>query len=448
MTWQNPWGWLGLLTLVLPVLIHLLGRGRSRVERFPTLRFVETSRLLPTRRTRLHDLLLLAVRLAILAAAAAALAQPLLHTARRRVAANAVLSRAIVVDTSASMHRTTATGESAMVAAQREAARLAAEAGNAVILEVAAPAAAIPGAMSWLEQQEGRGEVVVLSDFQRGALDSAASVRVPGDLGLRLMRIAPADTEPIAIRYHRGAVDVVARIVADTASTAVSWSPVPATTGTVAVDLLAGPGEREAVDAATSAARGLGGPGALDSSRHVAIIYPGYPDHDALRQRAQALHSPWMTDFVARLRVDQLLVAATNSMTSDSVAPGLGGVTVARSGTRGPAVVAAQENSRLLLFVGDSPGSPLSAALIAATARALSMEPARAELERQTLTDATLSRWQRQIPERAPARTGPEATSGASDARWLWLLALILLGAEALLRRMPRTHEATGDVIG
>ncbi|MFI5311756.1 MAG: BatA domain-containing protein, partial [Gemmatimonadales bacterium] len=73
MTWLNPWAWAGLVVVGLPVFIHLLGRARARPQRFPTLRFVDPSRLLPRRFTRPHDPLVLAVRVLIFAAAVAAL---------------------------------------------------------------------------------------------------------------------------------------------------------------------------------------------------------------------------------------------------------------------------------------------------------------------------------------------------------------------------------------
>ncbi|MBL0178105.1 MAG: BatA domain-containing protein [Gemmatimonadetes bacterium] len=66
MTWLQPWAWLGAATILLPTLIHLLGRGQSRTHRFPSLRFIDAARLLPAQRTRLQDLPLLVVRVAVL----------------------------------------------------------------------------------------------------------------------------------------------------------------------------------------------------------------------------------------------------------------------------------------------------------------------------------------------------------------------------------------------
>ena len=44
MTWLQPWAWLGAATILLPILIHLLGRGQSRTHRFPSLRFIDAAR--------------------------------------------------------------------------------------------------------------------------------------------------------------------------------------------------------------------------------------------------------------------------------------------------------------------------------------------------------------------------------------------------------------------
>ena len=72
MTWGNAGALAGLLAVVLPVLIHLLGRDPAARKPFPSLRFIEPSRLLPSRRSRLHDLIVLAIRCALLIAAVVA----------------------------------------------------------------------------------------------------------------------------------------------------------------------------------------------------------------------------------------------------------------------------------------------------------------------------------------------------------------------------------------
>ncbi|HEV8218511.1 MAG TPA: BatA domain-containing protein, partial [Gemmatimonadaceae bacterium] len=113
MIWLNAWALIGLAGVALPVAIHLLARGHARTRRFPSLRFIDPSQLLPTRRTRIQDPLLLALRCAIVALAALALAQPLLVTAKRKQAVERGIARVIVVDTSVSMRRLTPSGSTA-----------------------------------------------------------------------------------------------------------------------------------------------------------------------------------------------------------------------------------------------------------------------------------------------------------------------------------------------
>ncbi|NBW66130.1 hypothetical protein EBR44_10255 [bacterium] len=73
LSWGSAGALAGLLLVALPVIIHLLGKDPATRRAFPTLRFIAASRLLPTRWSRIHDPLLLAVRCAVLAAAVVAL---------------------------------------------------------------------------------------------------------------------------------------------------------------------------------------------------------------------------------------------------------------------------------------------------------------------------------------------------------------------------------------
>ena len=167
MSWQAPWVWLGAVTVALPILIHLLGRGKARRLPFPSLRFFGATRPLPTSRTRLHDLLLLALRVAILVAAVAALAQPLLLTAHRRSGFDSSLARAVIVDTSASMQRKTAAGEKAVDIAVRRAQQLADSASPGIVLATATPSGA--------DRRRGR-----MARPPAGPLRACDCLRLPG----------------------------------------------------------------------------------------------------------------------------------------------------------------------------------------------------------------------------------------------------------------------------
>jgi hypothetical protein len=443
MIWQNAWAWAGIIALGVPIVIHLLGRGRARVHSFPTLRFIAPSRLLPTRRTRLHDLPLLLVRLGILLAAIAALAQPLLITASRARALDKAVARAIIVDTSASMGRETLNGERALDAARREATRLAAEAQPTTIVETNSPARAIAGVAGWLATQTGRTELAVLSDFQLGILDSANLAALPAAAGVRLTRIAVrTPTAPAETHTRFGDVDVVARIDASTEQTDVQWSAGRVSAASAAANrgeptLLAGDAERDGVDAAARAARAAGVALPLDTAHAVAIVYPRYAQRAALLRGAHALRLPWMTAYVARLRADSTLAVAAEDATVVSAADSAAGLVVVRTRMGRAAVVAAQDSAdgreRLLLFSLIDGGTLTSAALIASATRAASLAPARTELEPRVIDDSTIARWQRAPAINAATRNG--ARGGSSDGRWFWVLALLLLAIESWMRR-------------
>lgn len=447
MIWANSWAWIGLGAIALPVLIHLLARGHARVQRFPTLRFLEASRLLPTRRTRVHDLWLLVTRAGILAAAVAALAQPVLRTANRTRALGRTLARAIVLDTSASMHRAAPAGDPAVDAARREARQLATEAQASTLIETRAPSRAIAAAVEWLNRQQGRGELVVVSDFQTGALDSASLSIVPRAIGVRLARIAVGETDgPIDIVARSGDDEIVARTTLSAKGTAVEWSTRAAARPAIdQVLILAGADERVRADASARAAATVAVRSPLDSAHVVAIVYPQFAQRAELLRRARALYARWATDLVARLRADSMLIAAAASATPSSVTDTTG-LTVAKTESGRPVVIAKQDSvegrDRLLLFSFADAGSLMSAALIAATARARSMAPGLAELEPTILSDATLLSWQRPPAADAPARTNAPVHPGTSDGRWLWILALGLLALEMWLRRSAPAARA------
>src|SRR5262249_20044959 len=96
MIWGMPAAASALLALAVPILIHTLVRRRSKPTLFPTLRFIPHTRLASIERRALEDILLLTTRLGVLAAAAAAVAAPLVMTKARRASWEAVTVRAEV----------------------------------------------------------------------------------------------------------------------------------------------------------------------------------------------------------------------------------------------------------------------------------------------------------------------------------------------------------------
>jgi aerotolerance regulator-like protein len=440
MIWQNPWAWLGLLTVALPVLIHLLARRSARVQPFPTLRFLDTSRLLPTRRTRLQDVLLLSLRVTILAAAVSALAQPLFPARRQARDSSRALARVVVVDTSLSMMRRTRTGERALDAARREARALEGADLN-VLLETVSPARALAGAVAWLGNQPARREVVIVSDFQLGTIEPTDLANLPKDVGVRLQRIdATADSVTGESVSMHGPVETVARSTFADSGTTVEWSYRPSTKEHHDLRILAGSTEREKADAALMAARTIAY-ARSDTARPVIIVQPGYERRAELLSQAKGIDQPWMADVVARLRRDSFLAltAADAAVLLSTTGDSLRLVTVARTDS-GRAVAFAASGpvdgrASLLIFSLVDAGSTASAALLAATANALGGHVPVRELEQRQLSADALARWHRPTPAtglRLPA------ANDASDARWFWLLVLALLIAEGWLRRRMR----------
>jgi Aerotolerance regulator N-terminal len=433
--WRNPWAWLGLAALALPVLIHLLGRGHARVQPFPSLRFLERSKLLPTRRARLHDIGLLAVRVGTLLAAVEALAQPFLGTRNLGRTSTTELARAILVDTSISMHRAS-NGGTALDVARRDAQRLASEAAPSLVVESSRPARELRGADAWLGRQTVRRELVVLSDFQTGSLTKADIGSVRPSTGIRLVRIStstPTGVSEVIARSMSGAT--VAKTTAGVTSTDIQWSPRSDESYRNAVALVAAPSDRVAVDAAARAAGSIGVRLPLDTTHNVSIVFPSAVQRAELERRAGRLDEPWMTELVAQLRSDSLLIdamrGATVSTSVDSI-----GLVVGRNVAGHPVVAAAKGDidgrSRLILFSATDPGSLTSVALIAAVDRARSVAVPLTELEPAAIADDTLASWQREPTLEAPQ---PSSDSSDSDGRWLWILALALLGLETWMRR-------------
>ena len=418
MRFQNPWAWLGLLTLALPVLVHLFSRRPTRIEPFPTLRFIDVSRLLPTRHTRLTDLLLLLVRLLILAMAVAALAQPLL----RNRASSGTVASALIVDT-------TAVGRDSSARAELERALRELNAASATQLrtDTHVPADAVAGSTAWLATQTGTRQLVIVSDFRDGTIDSLDLALVPRDISVRLVSTGHATTR--------------ATLTADTATASgVVW--LASSSGA----------SRDLRSAVNGAVRALGAPALVDSvtadARHVIVVAPSDADSVAVWTRAaRTMSQAWIGDVMMRLRADTTLVTASaNAAVSDTTLTAPFAV-IARTTSNAPVVAVASLSAasadsalRMLVWTRTSADALTTASVLLAASRALE-EPASAKSGRATPDSARLRRW-----EGAPGATPVAATrsqsgdvlTGASDARWFWLVVLVLLGVETVMRRHTR----------
>ena len=148
-----------------------------------------------------------------------------------------------------------------------------------VVIETATPAGVLQGASSWLTGQNGRRELIVVSDFQTRALDSIDVRAVAADIAIRLERI------PFA-----GAISVA-----------------PVNANTSGITLLTAPASRVHADAALRAAS----PASPDTHAiAIAIVYPDAPERTELYRDAQPITNAAIADAIVRLRRDHLLAAA------------------------------------------------------------------------------------------------------------------------------------------
>lgn len=428
MIWLNPWAWWGLAALAVPVAIHLLTRAQPTPLPFPTLRFLTNATSTAVRRRAIKDRALLAVRLGVLGAVVAALAQPALR--RASTGAGAPIVRAIVIDKTL-----------AADVARDRAAQITPSAAESIEIPAAHLAAAVAQAAAWLSARGGRGELVVMSPFRRGDLDEADLAPIGTDRGVRLVKI---DAPPAAAAAPPA--DLVAgqawtpRLALDADRTSVTWTA--ATTATTApsfLRVLAGAADHETVAAAVEAATVVGVPAA--GAHPIAIVLPGAPEATA---GAGPLDEAWMFDVVDALRRDVLLDGAASRVAdAPATSPTPAATPLARNTAGSPVVEAASapapSGRELRLFVS-STDPLLLAALIAGAAHAEADQTAVRRLEPITVTTDELRRWERPLPSTGVPASTPNA--GAWLGRWFWIAALALLGLETWMRRSAATPAA------
>ena len=378
MIWTNPWAWLGMAALAVPILIHLLTRESSTPVPFPTLRFLKASTVVEARRRRMTDVPLLIVRCLILAFVVAALAQPFMASP----SSNAV-RRLVIVDITDSV-------DGAQAAS---AARSAAEGTADVrVIERRDLRAAIAEAATWADQLTGTREVAIVSDFQRGALDAGSVAALPAGTGLKLHQVPSRGLD-------LGATPGI-ELQLDHAATTAAWreeQPI----APLEIDTAQSPAVARAILAAASATADARR-GAL---RPALFVLPDSPRIDALRRAATAALDPWAYGLVAN-------VHGTSSIQDVRA-----------------------DSTRVIVFLGTS--DPAQAAdAIRQALPALGTGPVLAELEPAVASSNELRSLERETT--AAAVKTPSTWIG----RWFWLAALALLALETVMRRERRVAEA------
>jgi len=427
--WLNPAALFSLVAAAAPILIHILAQRRAERLAFPTLRFLRPTRLAAIRRRVLEDPLLLAVRVAIVAAAVAAVAGPLVVTPGRRSAWNERVARASVMTTSAPA---TANGVRAANGAPVFQAR---------DFRGLSIADGVRRAVDWLERNPpARRELVVTAPLTIGSLSAADLAAVPPDVGIFFERMPlPPPTRTIGygrVRSTAGTADREVTLAgAATSVRDVSTIDRSSAGDSLPIEVVSSEQARPSVEAALAAvlSQRVWSP---PSARHARLIVADAANVDAARAvEVSASMDAWMGDAVARITRDadfqQAASVVAGAMLDDrfSRAPWQ---TLAMSAGNRPVAAAAAAGDWLVIVSGASPDEVFMPILVRALVNAIAVVPDLAPFEVVGISDQQLNAWSR--PAGAPATPRNDAIE-ADDRRWLWLGVLGLLALETWLRR-------------
>jgi len=402
--WQNPAAFVALVALAGPAVIHLLQRRRATRVLFPTNRFIRAS---PTGAVRLRapdDRLLLLLRLAIVALAVCAVAQPVVLTSGRLRAWDSTVARAVVVDVSDSMAplaRATARVTDDEMRSAATAVRI-----DSADLEDGLRRAAA----SLTQAPPARREVVVVSDFQRGALTPQARAAVDASFGVRFVRVGTAVDRRTVEGGPLLGIDGMTRrpqVAVEEDRTSVVWQRISSTSSGLTVG-----GATEVDHSRLLKAVAASGTPAPSPEQPVVMTFGGVHaagEHHGLPRR-------WMLETALRLRNDPdlRLIDAT------------------------PAIRTRRQANALVLDVQTVSDTYLAAAALRGvlTARHGGAARAYAEYEVATIDDSELAAWSRSAGE---VQMGTWRRADRNDARWFWGLVLGLLALETVFRTRARS---------
>lgn len=440
MIWLNPAAWFAAAVVAAPVLIHLFAHRRAERVAFPTLRFIQPTRLASLRRRMLDDIPLLLVRAAILLAAVAALAGPFLVTAAR---ARAWDARVV---------RETVTGGDLHDGIRRAAAALA----NA---------------------PPSRREILVVSPLPLGSVTQADVAAIPASIGIQFERrgVLPATaTAAGGSVLVDGGVRLTREIDLNGPATRVRETRV-ADTASWPVDVDAPASARPVVDAAIAAvlSQRVWAP---PPDRRARLLIDG--DARSRQDGARQISLPWMAEAVGRMTRDEELQTTVSRSDGalDARYSSAPWHVIALSADGRPLIAAAAEvlqppATRLRSLISDSSFGEARQSAVGATAAShqllvvsaaaasdlitplllraivngLAAVPDLQATEVVAIPDAQLRAWSR--PAAAPLAPSPDHVDriDRDDRRWLWVGTLLLLALETWMRR--RRDMAVGQSI-
>ena len=478
MVWLNPAAWIGLVALAVPVLIHILVQRRAERLAFPSLRFLQQTRLASIRRHVLEDAVLLAIRAAILVAAVAALAGPLLVTPFRREGWNARVAQAIVIDEAARASQSGERGAGTVAPQPRPV--------FSHTFETKSLSDGIHRARAWLDAAPpARRELVIISPFALGSVSASDLALVPPPIGIRFERrgtlpgvrtvaggaVLSLERDPSALREPQGrpeqsrgaagsgsaraasraegfsrAVDPRPSVLRQTvelngAATTVREAAA-ATNDRFPIDIVCSADARRAADAAISAVRAQR-IWAVADNRHARLALIGTSDDMPELADARVVSKAWAADALARIARDRALQAEASN-----VANGLSDrrfstppwTTVAVASDGRPLAVGAELASGLVVVSGAEASSLAIPLLIRAMADGIAVFPDLRAAEVLPIPDAQLQAWTRPPGPLAVPRIDQIEQD---DRRSLWVLVVGLLALEMWVRR-ARAAAALG----
>ena len=431
--WLNPSALWALPLALLPVIIHLLRTHHARRVQFPSLRFVQPSRAAAVRMRLPSDILLMTLRVAVVGLAVAAIAGPILLTSSRLSAWNARTARAVVVDTSESM-RVSGDGGAERMAADAAVAELQSAAYGQRIAS-ADLGDGIARASQWLESSPpARREIVIVSDMQRGALRTTDLARVAGDIGIRLVTVGrvPETTrfDGVPLVGASGIPSRGMRVTASQEATSVEMEG-RAADSTAGLRLVVSDKDQAALARLLRTVASAGAP-AGSAEQPVAVQFTGAAASPVQPARVKP---GWMLRTILRLREDLADTTTQKGGGDDSV-----WTIISRGGNGAPRVRAASSGNELIVDVDGGPDSLAAAAVVRALLLARIDPEPYAEHEVARIDAATMS-----ADSRSPAPVSRDAWRNAesTDARWLWLVVLAMLGVEQWLRDRTVTAGRT-----
>jgi hypothetical protein len=191
------------------------------------------------------------------------------------------------------------------------------------------------------------------------------------------------------------------------------------------------PEQQGEVDAMLRALAVAGTPGSPPGvTQPIAIRFAGKDPADT-STGLSGVSAGWMLQTVLRLQQDEALLRSAASVDALPMTRSQRWFVIARDKTAQPLVRAAASGDELLMEIAAYPGSYFSAVAVRAALVARRGAVDRPEEEILRRTQADLAAWSRPS---GPADRGAWRNVQSTDARWVWLGVLLLLGVEQWLR--------------